>query len=79
MFRKQLGIAMGVGEPLKHEELVRGYGGGSFSLVQEPWLSIRVDMDNILLSLQRAKRDLGQLAPVSLSKSIFLTISIDGH
>lgn len=84
-FGKQLGRAVGVGEPLKHEELEWGNSGGTAGaaaiLVQEPWLSRRVAMENILLSFPKSFEGskmpiCGQLAPASLWKSIFLATAI---
>lgn len=83
---KQLGRAVGVGEPLTHEEPARGHSGGTAGavarLVKEPWLSGWVAMENILLSFpKRCKGSkipvCGQLAPASLWKSIFLATAID--
>lgn len=80
---KQLGRAMGAGEPLKHEEPVAGVRRGQLLF----WCRNRGSLGEWTWKIscfpsQRAERGpefpvWGQLAPASLSKSIFLTTSID--
>lgn len=81
---KQLGRAMGAGEPLKHEEPVAGVRRGQLLFrCRSPGSLGEWTRKTSCFPSQRAERGpefpgRGQLAPASLSKSIFLTTSMDG-